>query len=439
MTSAAQQAAAGKTALASGDDKLAAMKRDSVAEIMAASMVGTGIEFYDFYCYGVAAASFFPTVFFPEQTPFIALMSTMLTFAIAFLSRPFGSLLFGHFGDKWGRKRTLVTALMLMGTSTFLVGCLPGYETIGVWSVILLCLCRVCQGIGLAGEWSGAALVATENAPANKRALYGSFPNLGAPLGFFCCYGLNLLLQTFMSQERIPFLLSAVLVAVGLYVRARMSETPVYRLAESEKRTSKTPTRDLLPYWKQVLQGTFAMGVTYTLFWLLGTWSLSYGTKTLQYSTPTYLKMLLFAVLFFAVFIVVGCLMSDRFGRKKTLLGFTAATLVFSLFATSMLTADNVPGVLFFLCGGFVLMGGLFGPCGAYLPELFPMNVRYSGAGLSYNMAAIVGAAFAPSIATYLATNYGVQSVGWYMAVMAVLSLVALLSSKDGSDLDYTK
>ncbi|NMN00065.1 MFS transporter [Bifidobacterium sp. DSM 109958] len=426
--------------------RLNQMKRDSVPEIMAASMVGTGIEFYDFYCYGVAAASYFPTVFFPEQTPFIALMSTMLTFAIAFLSRPFGSLLFGHFGDKWGRKRTLVTALMLMGCSTFLVGCLPGYAQIGVWSVVLLCLCRVCQGIGLAGEWSGAALVATENAPANKRALYGSFPNLGAPAGFFCCYGLNLILQNVLTKDqmlaygwRIPFLLSAVLVAVGLYVRSKMQETPVYRLAEAENRTSKSPVRDLLPYWRQVLQGTFAMGVTYTLFWLLGTWSLSYGVKTLKYSNSEWLVMELVAILFFAGFIVLGCLWSDRFGRKKVLMAFTVATLVFSLFATSMLTANNVPGVMFFLCGGFLLMGGLFGPVGAFLPELFPMNVRYTGAGLSYNLAAIVGAAFAPSIATYLAQNYSVTAVGWYMAVMAVLSVVALLTAKDGSNLDYTK
>lgn len=418
--------------------------QDSVSKVLTASIVGTGVEFYDFYCYGVAAASYFPSVFFPEQTPFIALMSTMLTFAVAFLSRPFGSLLFGHFGDKLGRKRTLVTSLMLMGGSTFLVGCLPGYAQIGNMSVVLLCLCRMCQGIGLAGEWSGAALVATENAPASKRALYGSFPNLGAPAGFICSYGLYLILQTYLTKEqmysygwRMPFLLSSGLIAVGLFVRGKMNETPVYRQAEAENRTSKSPLRDILPYWKQVLQGTFSISVTYTLFWLLGTWSLSYATKKLGYETSKYISLLLFSIIFMAIFIVVGCLSADKFGRKTVLIVFTSLTAVYGLFCMNVFTPGNVSGTLFMLIIGFCLMGGTFGPSGAFLPELFPMSVRYTGAGLSYNLGAIVGAAFAPSIATWLAENHGIKSVGIYISAMAVLSLAALITSRDGTSLNY--
>ena len=312
---------------------------------------------------------------------------------------------------------------------------------------MLLCLCRACQGLGLAGEWSGAALVATENAPANKRALYGSFPNLGAPIGFFCAYGVNLLLETHLDQAtmvawgwRIPFLLSAILVVVGLVVRERMSETPVFQKAVKEDRVVKAPLKELTKYWKQVVLGTCAMGVTYTLFYVLGTWSLSYGVKTLGFTQPEYLGMQMVSIFFFAGFIVVGCLQADKRGRKSVLLFTTAVTLVFSFFSPALLgTAGNtsVAGVMVFLCVGFVLMGGLFGPCGAYLPELFPANVRYSGAGLAYNLASILGGAFAPTIATALVQSYGIMALGWYLGAMSVLALVALFLIKESKDMDY--
>ena len=425
-------------------------KRDSVAEIIAASMVGTAIEFYDNYCYSIAAASYFGMIFFTDvakQNPFLATLFSFVTFAVSFLARPFGSLLFGHFGDKLGRKKTLVVALMTMGISTFVVGLLPGFDVLGPLSVVLLCLCRACQGLGLAGEWSGAALVATENAPANKRALYGSFPNLGAPIGFFCAYGVNLLLETHLDQAtmvawgwRIPFILSAILVVVGLVVRERMSETPVFQKAVKEDRVVKAPLKELTKYWKQVVLGTCAMGVTYTLFYVLGTGSLSYGVKTLGFTQPEYLGMQMVSIFFFAGFIVVGCLQADKRGRKSVLLFTTAVTLVFSFFSPALLgTAGNtsVAGVMVFLCVGFVLMGGLFGPCGAYLPELFPANVRYSGAGLAYNLASILGGAFAPTIATALVQSYGIMALGWYLGAMSALALVALFLIKESKDMDY--
>ena len=237
---------------------------------------------------------------------------------------------------------------------------------------------------------------------------------------------------------RIPFLLSAVLVIVGLYVRERMSETPIFKKAAEEKRTSKHPLRDLLPYWKEVVLGTVAMGITYTLFYTLGTWSLSYGVTGLGFKEPEYLGMQMVSVVFFAAFIIVGCLWADKSGRKKVLLATTAATLVFSLVCPALLQ-HNVAMIMVFLCIGFLLMGGLFGPSGAYLPELFPTSVRYSGAGLSYNLAAIFGGAFAPTIATWLVGKYGIMSLGWYLGVMSALALVALFLIKESKDKDYTK
>ena len=414
-------------------------KKNSTAEVVAASMVGTAIEFYDNYCYSIAAASYFGLIFFTDvakSNPVLATLLAFVTFAVSFLARPFGSLLFGHFGDKLGRE----------GIATFVVGLLPGYDVLGPASVVLLCACRAFQGVGLAGEWSGAALVATENAPKSKRALYGSFPNLGAPIGFFCAYGVNLVLDTVLTTDqmvafgwRIPFLLSIFLVVVGLVVRLRMAETPVFQKAAAEDRVSKTPLLDLRHHWKRVLLGTCAVSITYTLFYLLGTWSLSYGVSTLGFSQPQYLGFELVAVFFFAAFIVVGCLCADRRGRKPVLVVATAATLVFGLVSPLLLGSGTVAGVMAFLCVGFVCMGAVFGPCGSYLPELFPANVRYSGAGLSYNLAAIVGGAFAPTIASALVMNFGLGAVGLYLAGMAVVSLVALAFFKESRDMDYER
>ena len=425
----------------------APVKRDSTAEVMVASMIGTAIEFYDNYCYSIAAASYFGAIFFTDvakSDPVLATLLAFVTFSVSFLARPFGSLLFGHFGDRLGRKKTLVAALLLMGTATFCVGLLPGYDVLGPLSVLLLCVCRACQGLGLAGEWSGAALVATENAPAGKRALFGSFPNLGAPIGFFCAYGVNLLLDVMLPAGamaawgwRIPFLLSCVLVVVGLVVRTRMSETPVYRKAAAENRTTKTPLRDLCHHWRRVVLGTATMSITYTLFYVLGTWSLSYGTTTLGFTQQQYLGMQLVAVVFFAGFVLVGCLAADARGRKPVLLVGNACTLLFALVAPSLLAANSVLTVMVFLCVGFCCMGTIFGPCGSYLPELFPAKVRYSGAGLSYNLAAITGGAFAPTIASALVMNFGIQALGWYMGGMAAIALVALLFFRESKNVDF--
>lgn len=440
--------------------KAQAMVRDSVKTVIAASMVGTAIEFYDFYAYGTAAANYFPKVFFGDTTnPTVALLASLLTFAIAFIARPLGSLVFGYFGDRMGRKTTLVVSLLTMGIATFLIGCLPTYNQWGVAAVAVLCLCRFVQGIGLGGEWSGAALVATENAPEDKRALYGSFPELGAPIGFFLSNGTYFLLETFNDNDamlawgwRVPFLLSAVLVIVGLVVRVQMEETPIFRMAQEQKKVVKSPLTEVFKKsWKEVIQATFLVAVTYTLFYTLATWSLAWGTKTVEqgggnlgFTNQEYLLMLMIAVCVFAAFIVISCVNADKFGRKRVIIISSCCLIAFALLFPFLLDPAvvgqrNFATNLLFLCIGFALMGTAFGPIGAFLPELFDANVRYSGSGIGYNLAAIVGAAFVPTIATWLSHHWGVHSVGLYLGVMALCCLIAVLSCKETKNVDFTK
>ncbi|WP_368093411.1 MFS transporter [Bifidobacterium adolescentis] len=440
--------------------KAQAMVRDSVKTVIAASMVGTAIEFYDFYAYGTAAANYFPKVFFRDTTnPTVALLASLLTFAIAFIARPLGSLVFGHFGDRMGRKTTLVVSLLTMGIATFLIGCLPTYNQWGVAAVAVLCLCRFVQGIGLGGEWSGAALVATENAPEDKRALYGSFPELGAPIGFFLSNGTYFLLETFNDNDamlawgwRVPFLLSSILVIVGLVVRVQMEETPIFRMAQEQKKVVKSPLTEVFKKsWKEVIQATFLVAVTYTLFYTLATWSLAWGTKTVEqgggnlgFTNQEYLLMLMIAVCVFAAFIVISCVNADKFGRKRVIIISSCCLIAFALLFPFLLDPAvvgqrNFATNLLFLCIGFALMGTAFGPIGAFLPELFDANVRYSGSGIGYNLAAIVGAAFVPTIATWLSHHWGVHSVGLYLGVMALCCLIAVLSCKETKNVDFTK
>ena len=423
-------------------------KRDPVKTVILASMMGTSIEFFDFYAYGTASAAYFPRVFFPQMTPVLATILSLLTFGVAFVARPVGSFLFGHFGDRLGRKKTLVLSLLVMGVATVAIGFIPGYSVIGVWGAVLLCLCRFIQGIGLGGEWSGAVLVATENAPANRRALYGAFPEVGAPIGFFICNGLFYLLENWLTPAqmtafgwRIPFWASAVLVVIGLYVRRRLQETPLFKLAQEKNNVTKSPLRAVFKSnWREILKGTFIMGATYAMFFTLTTWSLSYATTALGFSHTEFFLLLMGAIVEFAVLIMLTSVLADRIGRKKVLLTASGALVVFSLVFPYFLQGQhNMSGMLLFLGVGFVIMGTLYGPVGAVLPELFPTKVRYSGAGITYNLAAVVGAAVAPSVTTWLISRFGLYSAGYYMFALAVVSVIAWLLTKETKDVDYTK
>lgn len=426
----------------------AKLERDPVKTVILASMMGTAIEFFDFYAYGTASAAYFPKVFFPQMTPLLATLLSLLTFGVAFVARPVGSFVFGHFGDRLGRKKTLVVSLLVMGVATVAIGFIPGYQSIGVGGALLLCLCRFVQGIGLGGEWSGAVLVATENAPADKRALYGAFPEVGAPIGFFICNGLFYVLEKMLTPAqmmsfgwRVPFWASSVLVVIGLYVRHRLQETPLFKLAQERDNTTRSPLKVVFKEnWREILKGTFLMGATYAMFFTLTTWSLSFATTALGFSHSELLLLLMAAIVEFAVLIMATSVLADKVGRKKVLMTASVALVVFSLVFPYFLEGQhNMVGMLLFLGLGFVVMGTLYGPVGAVLPELFPTKVRYSGAGITYNLAAVVGAAVAPTITTWLIATFGLHYAGMYMFVLAVVSVVAWALTPETKDVDYTK
>jgi metabolite-proton symporter len=406
------------------------------ARILFASLIGTTIEFFDFYIYATAAVLVFPDLFFPEADPASATLQSLATFALAFFARPVGSALFGHFGDRVGRKATLVAALMTMGTSTVVIGLLPTYETIGVAAPILLALCRLGQGLGLGGEWGGAVLLATENAPPGQRAWWGMFPQLGAPLGFLCSTGIFVLLGALMTEAqfaawgwRVPFLASSLLVFVGLWVRLHIKETPAFQQALDNHEREKVPMLTVFREHAGVLcAGTFGALATFVLFYLMTVFALSWGTSALGFDRQDFLWMEIIGVLFFALTIPISAVAADRYGQRRTLITVTLAIIAFGLLFAPLFGSGSTIGVLVFLCVGLALMGLTYGPIGTALAELFPTAVRYTGASLAFNLAGIFGASLAPYIATWLATSYGIASVGFYMSAAGVITLVALIA-----------
>jgi metabolite-proton symporter len=413
---------------------------NSPRQVLFASLIGTTIEFFDFYIYATAAVLVFPALFFPKSDPASAMLASLATFGIAFLARPIGSALFGHFGDRIGRKTTLVVALSTMGLSTVAIGALPTYGTIGFAAPLLLALCRFGQGLGLGGEWGGAVLLAIENAPPNKRAWYGMFPQLGAPIGFFLSGGVFLVLSRFLSDKqffafgwRLPFLASAVLVFLGLYVRLTITETPVFQQALHRREQVKVPMvvvfRD---YTKTLLSGVLLCLATFVLFYLMTVFALSWGTSALGFSREKFLVMQLFCIFFFAVTIPISAVLAER-GRRRTLLWITASIALFGLGMAPMFVAGTL-GAVAMMALGLSLMGLTYGPLGTVLSELFPTPVRYTGSSLAFNFAGILGASLAPYIATYLAKNYGLQYVGYYLTAAALLTLVGLFSIRETKD-----
>lgn len=435
------------------------------SRIIFASLIGTTIEFFDFYIYATAAVSVFPLLFFPTGNASAALLASMATFGVAFVARPIGSMLFGHFGDRMGRKTTLIGSLLLMGLATFFIGLLPTYQQIGLLAPALLTILRFCQGLGLGGEWSGAALLATENAEPGKRAQAAMWPQLGAPFGFILANGFFLLLtvafqydSTVATQQesfliwgwRIPFLLSIGMVILGLYVRVKLEETPVFARAIERGEKLKSPLLQVLrKNLREVLIGMFIMVATYGVFYVMTTWMLSYAIGKVELGFlgigyRDFLVLQLIAVLFFAAFIPVAGYLADRFGRRNFLRVVTVAIIAFGLVFGRFLSPEtmgtgahaNTGLLLLFLSIGMGLMGLSFGPMAALLPELFPTNIRYTGSGISYNMSSILGAALTPFVATWLAREYGPGSVGFYLALLGVLTFIALTLCKESAHTD---
>src|SRR5262245_7461533 len=413
---------------------------NSPAQVLFASLIGTTIEFFDFYIYATAAVLVFPVLFFPSSDPTSGRLASLATFAIAFLARPIGSALFGHFGDRVGRKTTLVAALLTMGVSTVIIGLLPTYQTIGIAAPLMLALCRFGQGLGLGGEWGGAVLLAVENAPPGKRAWYGMFPQLGAPIGFLFSGGVFLILSTWLTDEsffafgwRLPFLSSAVLVILGLYVRLTIAETPVFRQAVTRHETVKLPMVAVFRNHPTTLVlGTLVALSAYVIFYLMTVFTLSWGTTALGYSREKFLFMQLFAIVFFGLTIPVSAVLAEK-GRRRMLMWVNVAIAAFGVILGPLFTAGTA-GALAMLVIGMALVGLVYGPLGTVLSELFPTAVRYSGSSLTYNLAGIFGASLAPYAAMYLATNYGLQYVGYYLSAGALLSLVGLLATRETKD-----
>jgi metabolite-proton symporter len=411
-------------------------------QVLLASLVGTTIEFFDFYIYATAAVLVFPKLFFPRSDPTSATLASLATFGIAFLARPLGSALFGHFGDRVGRKATLIAALLTMGLSTVAIGVLPTYQSVGLLAPLLLALCRFGQGLGLGGEWGGAVLLAIENAPPQKRAWYGMFPQLGAPIGFLFSGGIFLVLSAALSEAqflrfgwRLPFLASAALVLLGSYVRLSINETPVFlRAAERHEQAALPLLSVFREHARTVVAGTLMCLATFVLFYLMTVFTLSWGTSVLGYPRQRFLWMQLCGIVCFAITIPIAARWAER-GRRSTLLAVTAAIFLFGLVLGPLFESGTF-GALALLCIGLSLMGLTYGPLGTVLSELFPTHVRYTGSSLTFNFAGIFGASLAPYAATWLAQRYGLAFVGYYLSSAAALTLVGLLITRETKDED---
>jgi MFS family permease len=403
--------------------------------ILTASLVGTAVEFYDFYIYGTAAALVFGPLFFPSESPSAQLMLSFMSFGLAFFARPVGAIVFGHYGDRIGRKSTLVASLMLMGVSTLLIAFLPTYAMVGWAAPLLLCILRFGQGFGLGGEWGGAALLAVENAPPGWRARFGMVPQLGAPVGFIAANGLFLLLGLWLSDGdfaswgwRIPFLLSAVLVGLGLWVRLKIGETPDFAEALEADRPVSVPIgelfkRHLLP----TLAGTFAVVACFAIFYLSTSFALAHGTTTLGYPKEQFLLIQLGAILFMAAGIIFAGYWSDAASPHKVLTWGCGATILIGFLFGPALASQSWGLVFAGLASALFVMGLVYGPLGAWLTGLFPVEVRYTGASMTFNAGGILGGAAAPIVAQALGDWRGTAAVGLYLALAGVISWLGLL------------
>ena len=403
--------------------------------VLTASLVGTAVEFYDFYIYATAAALVFPDLFFPKSSDSAQLLQSYATFAVAFFARPVGAAVFGHFGDRIGRKSTLVASLLTMGVSTFLIAFLPSYALVGWVAPALLCLLRFGQGFGLGGEWGGAALLAVENAPPGWRSRFGMFPQLGAPVGFIAANGLVLLLGLFLSPEafqawgwRLPFLASAILVGVGLWVRLRIGETPAFQKVLEQSETSHVPMAEVvLRHPGALIGGTLAAVACFAVFYISTAFALGYGTKVLGYSRETFLQVQLGAIIFMAAGIIAAGYAADATTSRRVLMGGCLATVGVGAVMAGMMGAGSLVMVWAWLSLALFVMGFVYGPLGAFLPSLFPPRVRYTGASMVFNVGGIIGGGLTPVIAQSLANAGGLVPVGGYLAAAAALSFVGLL------------
>lgn len=420
-------------------------KPNSLKRVAMATMIGTAIEYFDNYIYTMAAVLVFNHQFFHAADPLSGQIAALSTLALTFIARPLGAVLFGHFGDRLGRKNTFVMSLLVMGISTVVIGLLPTYDSIGIWATILLCLCRIGQGIGLGGEWGGAALVAIENAPEGKRGWYGTFPQLGAPLGLLLSNGVFLLITALFGQAamtdwawRIPFLSSFVLVAVGLYVRLKLTEAPIFIAALKKPKPKTLPMMEVIvTHFKPFFLGMLICIAGYVLFYIMIAFSQIYAKSTptvseagytmgLDFSPQIFTALLMCSAISLAITIAISGKYIDIVGRRIWLIWTTFGVAIFGLALPYFLDNGTTTSLFWFLMIGMGLIGMGYGPLASLLPELFPTHARYSGASLTYNISGLFGASVAAIITLPLNANYGLKGVGIYLTLNAVLSLIGL-------------
>lgn len=417
---------------------------NSASKVAIASLVGTAVEFYDFYIYGLAAALVLSSLFFPDEDPSLSVMRSFLTFGIAFVARPIGAALFGHFGDKVGRKTTLIASLLIMGISTTLIGLLPTYQQAGIIAPILLCILRFCQGLGLGGEWGGAALLATENAPKGKRALFAMFPQIGPPIGFIAASLIFILLSKMLTAEqmmswgwRIPFILSIVLVGVGMYVRMSIIESHAFRNMVAKQTQAKVPLASTVrQHYKQLILGSLAAMSCFTLFFLTTVFSLQYATTQHPWQTAPlfnkidYLSMLMGAIIFMAIASPISAWLSDRIGRRPIFLIGGVATMAIGYYFGDLINSTDITTAAIFLSSALFIMGILWTPLAAFLPEIFPTNVRYTGAAISFSFGGILGGSLTPYAAASMVRDFGTMGttyIGWFLMLSCGLSMLAVM------------
>lgn len=404
--------------------------------VLLASLVGTSVEFYDFYIYATAAALVFGPLFFPAESKSVQLLAAYASLSVAFIARPLGASVFGHFGDRIGRKSTLVASLMLMGGSTLLVAFLPTYQSIGWWAPLLLCVLRFGQGFGLGGEWGGAALLAVENAPPGWRGRFGMVPQLGAPVGFIAANGLFLILGMVLTPEqfeawgwRLPFLASIILVGLGLWVRLKLTETPAFAEAMEEGPPPSVPMAELFrDHWRETLGGTFGAVVCFAIFYLTTAFALGYGTTSLGYDREAFLGVQLAAILFMALGIALSGWFADLTSAGRVLGWGCVGAILTGMLLAPALASGSLLAIWAFLSFALLVMGFVYGPLGAWLPGLFPARVRYTGSSIAFNVGGIIGGALTPVAAQALADQGGLGWVGVYLAVAALVSLIAIVT-----------
>ncbi len=417
----------------------------SVRRVVVASLVGTSLEWYDFFIYGTAAALVFNQLFFPTFDPLVGTLLAFTTFAVGFVARPLGGIVFGHYGDKVGRKNVLVATLLLMGIATFLIGLMPTYATIGVWAPVLLVLLRFLQGLGLGGEWGGAVLMTLESGDRTKRGLNASWPQVGVPIGLLLANGMLSLMAAITSDEaflawgwRVPFLLSGVLVLVGLWIRLTIAESPAFEQVEAKQEKARAPIVDVLrSYPRQVLLAIGARVGVDVAFYLFVLFITTYIVTYLRLPQSYALNAVLIAATFQVVFIPLFGALSDRIGRRPVYLAGAIGAAVWTFAFFPLLDTGSFALIVLAAVVALLLHAAMYGPQASFIAEMFPTQVRYSGASMGYQLAGVIGGALAPIIATALLSRYGTSlAVSLYAVVVLAITILSVVIARETAKAD---